>query len=113
VRGGRLRAAVAILIAGVGLGLAARSSSADGAERQRRWWTHAREVLFTDVELGPEQARRVDRMIEAQLAARARLQDLDAELGAARQRGDAERGAALRAQRPALRALIRDPEDLF
>ena len=113
MRGHGLRAAVAILIAGAGLGLTARASSAEGAERQRAWWTHTREALFAGLTLSPEQARRVDRLIEAQLDSRARLQQLDGELAAARKADDAERSAALRAQRPALRARIKDPQDLF
>lgn len=107
------RALALVLVAGVGLALAAGPAHAEGAERQRRWWAHAREVLFGDLELRAEQARRVDAMIEAQLATRAQLQALGVELRAARKREDAERVAALRAERSAIRAKLQGPDEIL
>jgi hypothetical protein len=74
---------------------------------QEAWWTHAREVLFSGLELSEEQARGVDAIIESQLRARKRAEELQAELEAAR--GDAERSAAVRAQLRANRAQIKGP----
>jgi hypothetical protein len=108
-----VRHAAAILIAGAGLCLATGPSNAEGAERQRAWWFRAQQVLFTDLELSPEQARAVDAIIETQLAARARLQDLDAELRASQERSDEERAAALRVERRATRAQLEDLHELI
>jgi hypothetical protein len=37
-------------------------------ERREEWWAHAREVLFSDIQLSAEQSRGVDEIIEARLA---------------------------------------------
>ena len=104
---------IAVLLAGAALVHAAGSSHAEGPERQREWWVHARHVLFTDLELSREQARGVDAIIEAQLATRARLQELDAQLAAARRPEDAERSDALRAERRAIREQLEGPHELM
>ena len=62
-------------------------------DRQKQWWMHTREVLFSDVELSAEQTRQVDEIVEAQLRTRARFQQRDADLKAARRQADTERGA--------------------
>ena len=108
--------AAAIALAGAALSLAAGPASAadaQGAERQRRWWTHAREVLFTGVELRADQAKKIDAMIEGQLETRARLQALGAELRAARERQDTERVAALREERPAIQRKLEGPDQIL
>jgi len=142
-----LRSAVAILIAGTGVGLAAGSANAEtaavaeleapdtadsgirdptptapGAERRReerelqnqrreQWWTDARAVLFSDIELSAEQSRGVDAIIEAQLDERKRSGELRAELDAAQQQADTERRAAIRAESRALRARRKGPHE--
>jgi len=37
-------------------------------KRKAEWWTHAQEVLFSDIQLSAEQSRGVDEIIEARLA---------------------------------------------
>jgi hypothetical protein len=37
-------------------------------KRREEWWTHAHEVLFSDIQLSAEQSRGVDEIIEARLA---------------------------------------------
>jgi hypothetical protein len=37
-------------------------------KRKEEWWTHAHEVLFSDIQLSAEQSRGVDEIIEARLA---------------------------------------------
>ncbi len=85
-------------------------------ERQRRllaWWEYTREVLFADLELSPEQLREVDALIEAQLSARMRLEEVDTELRMARRQGDQERSRALLAQRRALDARLAERHELM
>jgi hypothetical protein len=108
VRAEGLRGAVAILIAGIAVGFAVGSANAGtvapdsadsglrdstpkapGAEERRKqrvpgyqrreeWWTHARAVLFSDIQLSAEQARGVDAIIATQLDARKRSEELRA-----------------------------------
>jgi len=134
-----LRRAALILIAGTGFGLAGGAAHAQSAveldtagpagraptpeapgaeprrgrsqigEGQEEWWTHARELLFRDLELSEEQARGVDAIIESQLRARKRAEELRAELEAARQRGDTKRSATLRPELRKNRAQIKSP----
>ncbi len=133
--------AVAILIAGIAVGLAVDSANAEtvaeleapdsadsglrdsiptapGAEERRKqrvpghqrreeWWTHARAVLFSDIQLSAEQARGVDAIIATQLDARRRSEELRAELKAIEQQADAERSAAIRAENRAIRARLK------
>jgi hypothetical protein len=82
-------------------------------QRQKEWWIHAREALFSDIELDAEQAHGVEAIIEAQLRNRARFQELDAEFKAARRRADAERSAAIRAELRAVNAQLRQQHELF
>jgi hypothetical protein len=77
--------------------------------RQEAWWKHAREVLFTDIELSGEQAREVDAIIDGQRAERTRAEELRAELGEARQKQDAKKSAELRTQLRGIRAKLKGP----
>ena len=148
VRAVGLRAALAILSMGAGLGLAAGSAGAEGAEgdadtpaadgaqvrdatqkpppatgrRARRalqdqrrveWWVHARDVLFTGLDLDAEQARGVDAIVETQLRHRARFSELDAQFAAALRRADKERTAELDAQLRATSAQLKEHHELF
>ena len=139
-----LRSAVAILIAGTGVGLAVGSANAETAAlaeleapdtadsgvrdatptaqraeqrrerrelRSQRWenrLAHARAVLFDGIELSAEQSRGVDAIIEAELKHGRSSGELRAELEAARQQGDTERG---RAERRSLRARRKGPNE--
>jgi hypothetical protein len=89
------------------------SSSRPSQRRQQgeleEWWIHAREVLFADLELSAEQTRGVDALLEGQRAARRRAEELQAELEAARERGDKERVASLRKELRANRSQLRNP----
>jgi hypothetical protein len=127
VRAEGLRGAVAILIAGTGIGLAVGSANAetvavaeleasdttdsgvrDAAPTARRLgrqsrrlakrWAHARAVLFDGIELSAEQSRGVDAIMEAQLEDGRRSEGLRAELDTAKQQGDKERIRAIRAE---------------
>jgi hypothetical protein len=73
------------------------------------WWIRARDVLFADLELSAEQTEQVDAILEGQQAARRRAQKLQAELKAARERGDKERVASLRNELRTNRSQIRNP----
>ena len=134
-----LLAAVAILLVGAGLGLVTGSARAEGAEgaqvrdatqeppaaarrrarrelqgqKRKEWWIHAREVLFTDLELDAEQTRGVDAIVETQLRHRARFQELDAQFAAALRRADKERTAALDAELRAVSAQLKEHHELF
>jgi hypothetical protein len=90
-------------------GARARRDRGQPGERQEEWWMHAREVLLRDLELSPEQARGVDAIVESQLRARKRAEELRAELEAVRQRGDTKRSAALRPELRASRAKLKSP----
>jgi hypothetical protein len=133
-----LRGVVPVLIAGAGLGLwgglahaegsapepgaaasagrvptpnvpAAPSRRSQDGEQQQAWWARAREVLFRDLELSPEQARAMDEILESQQKARARAQELQAELGPARRERNAARSAALQEELRAIRAELTSP----
>jgi hypothetical protein len=137
-----LRALLAILSTGAGLGLAAGSAGAEGAEagiealnaeatrkppaasgrrarreqrdqQRKEWWVHARAVLFTGLELDAEQARGVDAIVETQLRHRARFTELDAEFAIALRQGDRERSAALDAELRAIDAQLKEHHELF
>jgi hypothetical protein len=91
-----------------------RRARRDLQDQQRReWWAHAREVLFTDLELDAEQARGVDAIVETQLRNRARFEELDVQFAAALRRADKERTAALDAELRALDAQLKDQHELF
>jgi hypothetical protein len=143
VRAEGLRGAVAILIAGTGVGLAVGSANAETAapaeleapdsadsglrdatptaqraeqsrerrelqtQRREEWWTHARAVLFGDIQLSAEQARGVDAIIATQLEDRRRSGELRAELAAAQQQADTKRISAIRAENRAIRARLK------
>ncbi len=72
---------------------------------------HARAVLFDGIELSAEQARGVDAIVEAELTRGRRIEQLRAELEAARRQGDTERIRANRAERASLRALHKGPDE--
>jgi len=74
------------------------------------WWSHAREVLLEGLELGEEQTRQIDAIIQSQIDARARALEFQSELQVARQQGDKERAASLRAKLSANRAQIKRPD---
>jgi hypothetical protein len=147
VRAEGLRSAVAILIAGTGVGLAVGSANAETAavaeleapdsadsgvrdatptaqkaeqlreryelrsQRREKALTHARVVLFDGIELGAEQSRGVDAIIEAQLEVGRRSTELRAEIGTARQQGDTERVHAIGAEGRPLRAQRKTPDE--
>ncbi len=142
-----LRSAVAILIAGTGVGLAVGSANAETAavaeleapdsadsgvrdatptaqkaeqrreqyalrsQRREKALLHARVVLFDGIELGAEQSRGVDAIIEAQLEVGRRSTELRAEIGTARQQGDTERVRAIGAEGRPLRARRKSPDE--
>ena len=76
-------------------------------QRREEWWTHARAVLFGDIQLSAEQARGVDAIIATQLDARRRSGELRAELRATQQQADTERSAAIRAENRAIRTQLK------
>jgi hypothetical protein len=78
-------------------------------ERQAQWWAHAREVLFTGLELSPEQSRGVDAIIEGQVRARKRAEEIRADLEVARRGDDAQRTARLREELRASRRRLKSP----
>ena len=92
-----------------GPGSSSRQSRMQHEGQPEEWWIHAREVLFEDLELSAEQTRGVDGILEGQRAARRRAQELQAELEAARERGDGERVAILRQELRANRSKLRNP----
>jgi len=142
-----LRSAVAILIAGTGVGLAVGSANAETAavaeleapnsadsgvrdaapaaqkaeelreryerrsQRREKALTHARVVLFDGIELGAEQSRGVDAIIEAQLEIGRHSRELRAELDAAQQQDDTERISAIRAEGRPLGAQRKGPDE--
>jgi hypothetical protein len=134
-----LRSAVAILIAGTGIGLVVGSANADTAavaeleapdtadsgvrdvtptarkarrqsHRQEQRWVHARAVLFDGIELSAEQSRGVDAMMEAQLAYGRRSGERQAELETAKKQGDTAHSRALRAENRSAIAPCKDPD---
>jgi hypothetical protein len=70
-----------------------------GYQRRQEWWAHAREVLFSEIELSAEQSRGVDAIIEAQVKHGRRSAELRAELETARQYDDADDTEWIRAIR--------------
>ncbi len=79
----------------------------------QEWWSHAREVLFSGIELSAEQTRQIDAIIADELAWGAELQQRDAELNEAREARDRSR---LRAARRALResrAQVRETYEVY
>ena len=140
VRG--LRAVVPVVVAGTGLGLWDGLAHAEGAapepgapaaagrapkpnvaaapsgpgqkgERQQAWWARAREVLFRDLELTAEQTRAVDGILESQEEARARSQELQAELATARRERKPERSTALREELRKIRTKLKSPHTVI
>ena len=71
---------------------------------------HARVVLFDGIELSAEQSRGVDAIVEAELKYGRRIEELRAELEAARRQGDTERIRAINAERHSLLAQRKGPD---
>jgi hypothetical protein len=94
-----------------------QDSPLDGQEfrlqKKRDWWNHAREVLFSDIELSAEQAHAVDAIIEAQLNTRARLQQLDAKLSTARKTRDSKGTGAAREEFRVLKKQLEEPHEIY
>ena len=86
-----------------------RERRGPGGFTREQWWPHAREVLLTDLALSEDQRVQVDAIIEAQLVARKRAEEIQAELVDARRQDDARRSAALRTELRANRAQLKDP----
>jgi len=82
-------------------------------QRKRDWWDHAREMLFTDIELSEEQTREVDAIIENQLKARTTLQRLDAKFTAARKTQDAARIKAAREEFRTFKDQFKQPHEIY
>ena len=80
-------------------------------QRREQWWTDARAVLFSDIQLSAEQLRGVNEIIETRLAERRRSGKLRAEFDAAQQQADTERSTAIRAELRALHARRNDPHE--
>jgi hypothetical protein len=70
---------------------------------------HARVVLFDGIELSAEQSRGMEAIVEAELKRGRRIEELRAELDAARRQGDTERISAIRAERHSLLAQRKGP----
>jgi len=79
------------------------------SQRGEERFAHARVVLFDGIELSAEQSREVDAIVEAELKRGRRIEELRAELDAARRQGDAERIRAINAERASLREQRKGP----
>ena len=84
-------------------------SPAERAMKREVWWTHAREVLFRDIQLSPEQASQVDAIIASQREGLVQLDGIRTELAAAEKAGDAKRVGELRAEMRRGRAKLKSP----
>ena len=82
-------------------------------QKKKLWWNHAREVLFSNIEISAEQARGVDAILGEQLDKRAQHQQHDVELRAARRSGDPERIDAALTAVFAIRAQIKEPHEIY
>ncbi len=70
-------------------------------------------MLFSDIALSAEQAHVVDEIIEAQLNTRALLQQLDAEVSAARKVHDSKRLEAARGEFRAVKDQLKKPHEIY
>jgi len=75
------------------------------------WWAHAREVLVEDLELSEEQTRQIDAIIERQIDALRRSQELRSELRIAGTQADKGRVDSLQARLRANREEIKRPQE--
>lgn len=82
-------------------------------QNKENWWNHAREVLFTNIEISAEQARGIDAILGEQLDKRAQHQQRDVELRSARKSGDPERSGAAYTAVLAIRAQIKEPHEIY
>jgi DNA-binding protein H-NS len=94
-----------------------RSPSVDGKEfrlqRKRDWWNNTRETLFTDLDLSAEQVSAVDAILETQLDARARMQELDSQYTAARRTQNRQRIAEAREKIRAFKDQLKEPHEIY
>jgi hypothetical protein len=77
------------------------------------WWHHAREVLFKDIPLSPEEAQAIDAVIARELNMGAELQQRDAELKAARKARDSARVDAARTALGESRAQLKKTHEIY
>ena len=82
-------------------------------QKKRDWWNHARELLFTGIDLSAEQAHAVDAIIEVQLNTRALVQQLDVQVTAARKTQDKKRIQAARGEFRAASKQIKQPHEIY
>ncbi len=98
-------------------GLPSEVNATDGRElrlqKKKLWWNHAREVLFTDIEISAEQAREVDAIIDEQLDKRDQQLRRDGAFNAARKSRDPERIDAARAALSASREQLKEPHEIY
>lgn len=87
-----------------------RQSPAERAKQREAWWTHAREVLFRDIQLSPEQVRGVDAIVERQEKGQQQLDEVRTEIQAAQKARDSKRVGELRAQLRQGRAKLKSPQ---
>jgi Spy/CpxP family protein refolding chaperone len=78
-----------------------------------QWWHHAREVLFSGIDLNAEQARQIDAAIDAELERGADLQQRNSELKAARAAGDRSRFRAARRALTESRAKVKETHEVY
>jgi len=82
-------------------------------QKRLNWWNHAREVLFSDIEISAEQARGIAAIIDEQLDKRDQQLRRDGEFNAARKSRDPERIEAARAALSASRAQLKEPHEIY
>jgi hypothetical protein len=81
--------------------------------KKRSWWNNVREELLAGIDLSADQARKLDAIIDEQLARRVQLQQRDAEYQAALKLRDLERIEAAGSAAVAIRAQIKEPHEVF
>jgi hypothetical protein len=82
-------------------------------QRKRDWWNDTRESLFTDIDLSAEQVQAVDAILETQLNARARVQQLDKQFTAARKTQNQKRIKAAREEFRAFKTQLKEPHEIY
>jgi len=93
--------------------LASISDPEERLHHWEQWWHHAREVLFSGIDLSAEQARQIDAMIDAELEKGAELQQRNSELTAARAAGDRSRFRAARRAVAESRAKVKETHEVY
>jgi hypothetical protein len=89
------------------------ASRASRLQTKRDWWNHAREVLFSGIEISAEQTQGVDAIVDEQLDKRARLLEGDTEYYRASKSNDPERIDAARTALRATRAQLKEPYEIY